>query len=230
MSKINLRNESLLKFLPAASLILSSGGPGREGKKLFCRMFGVITGNPVAGTPSGEEEHRPTINSCLKFSSKKLMSPYVIRGSAEPGPVPFSLRGRFPSRKLAPPNEINKPALRYRLGLLAGLKAFLPVRSQPPSWLGDAWWPSERNFSTDASPFPSPFPLPSPFHPSTNFIPFLFFSFSSEGTQRNFLYARSLKIYFYPRSGNNFGTYVFIFPLYLSFLPTFLSLFAEDWK
>ena len=85
MSKINLRNDSLLKFLPAVSLILSSGGCGKEGgKKLFCRMFGVITGNPVAGTPSGEEEYRPTINSCLKFSSKKLMSPYVIRGSAEP--------------------------------------------------------------------------------------------------------------------------------------------------
>lgn len=58
-------------------------------------MFAVITGNSVAGTPSGEEEHRPTINSCLKFSSKKLMSPYVIRGSVEPDPVPFSFQGWF---------------------------------------------------------------------------------------------------------------------------------------
>lgn len=56
-------------------------GRGGEGE-LFCRTFGVITGNPVAGTPRGMEEHRSrpclpllpaphsSINSCLKFSSK----------------------------------------------------------------------------------------------------------------------------------------------------------------
>lgn len=79
-------------------------------------MFGVITGNPVAGTPSGEEEHRPTINSCLKFSSKKLMSPYVIRGSAESDTRFLSpFRGGFPRENFGPRNEINKPRLRYHL-------------------------------------------------------------------------------------------------------------------
>lgn len=57
MSKINLRNEFAIELLARfLSLIFY---PWREGEgELFCRTFGVITGNPVAGTPRGMEEHR----------------------------------------------------------------------------------------------------------------------------------------------------------------------------
>lgn len=84
MSKINLRNEFAIELLARFLSLIFYPGRGRGGEgELFCRMFGVITGNPVAGTPRGMEEHHrrppPLLIHVSSFrkKSKKLMSPYV---------------------------------------------------------------------------------------------------------------------------------------------------------